>query len=309
MHENKWTLLLLGENPDAIRQFSVSPRVLRWTAWGSGAFSLFILILGGILLFNGSSFLRARSLARENSLLAAELQEFRDRVDGLEETIDRLGEQDSLFRRLAGLDAMDEEILEVGVGGPGSASPAGRPLWSADSLLGNEAFAVEYDLSALERRVQLLSASLSEASDSLSAHQDLLESTPSIWPTAGVLSSRFSTARIHPIHHRSLPHEGVDISAPTGTLILASAKGRVTYASRKSGLGLTVEIDHGYGFKTVYGHASKILVTRGQTVSRGEVIAHVGSTGISTSPHLHYEVHLGGVAVNPMNYVIGTVLP
>ncbi len=309
MNDKEWTLLLLGENPEGIRQFSISLRFLRRAACGFGAFSLFMLVLGGILLFNGSSFLRASSLARENSLLAAELQAFRNRVDGLEETIDRLSEQDSQFRRLAGLDAMDKEILEVGVGGPGSASPAGRPLWSADSLLGNEAFAVEYDLSALERRVELLSASLSEASDSLTVHTDMLESTPSIWPTAGVLSSRFSMSRVHPIHHRSLPHEGVDISARTGTPILASAKGRVTYAGRKSGLGLTVEIDHGYGFKTVYGHASKILVSRGQTVSRGEVIAHVGSTGISTSPHLHYEVHVGGAAVNPMNYVIRTVLP
>jgi murein DD-endopeptidase MepM/ murein hydrolase activator NlpD len=204
---------------------------------------------------------------------------------------------------------MDEEILEVGVGGPGSASPAGQALWAADSALANEAFAVEYDLSALERRIRLLSSSLAEASDSLSAHGDLLESTPSIWPTAGVLSSRFTTARYHPIHHQSLPHHGVDISAPAGTPILASAKGRVTHAGRKSGLGLTVEIDHGHGFKTVYGHASKILVRRGQVVERGEVIANVGSTGISTSPHLHYEVHVGGMAVNPMNYVIGTVLP
>jgi murein DD-endopeptidase MepM/ murein hydrolase activator NlpD len=148
-----------------------------------------------------------------------------------------------------------------------------------------------------------------EASDSLSAHREILESTPSIWPTVGVLSSRFSTARFHPIHHQSLPHQGVDISASRGTPIVASANGRVTYAARKNGLGLTVEIDHGYGFKTVYGHASKILVRRGQTVERGDVIANVGSTGISTSPHLHYEVHVGGIAVNPMNYVIGTVLP
>ncbi|MGD2120362.1 MAG: M23 family metallopeptidase [Gemmatimonadota bacterium] len=309
MNDKKWTLLLLGESPEGIRQFSVSPRLFRWAAWGIGGFSLFALLLGGLLLFNGSAFLQAKSLARENSLLTAELQEFRDRVDGLEQTIAHLSEQDGRVRRLAGLDPMDEEILEVGVGGPGSTSPAGQPLWSADSVLANEAFTVEYDLSALERRAQLLSASLSEASDSLSAHREILESTPSIWPTVGVLSSRFSTSRFHPIHHQSLPHQGVDISAPMGTPIVASAKGRVTHAGRKSGLGLTVEIDHGYGFKTVYGHASKILVRRGQTIERGEVIANVGSTGISTSSHLHYEVHVGGVAVNPMNYVIGPVLP
>ena len=309
MNEKKWTLLLLGDNPEGIRQFSVSPRLVRWATVGLGTFGLLVVILGGLLLFNGSSYVKARSLARENALLGAELLEFRGRVDGLAETIAHLSEQDSKVRRLAGLDAVDDEILEVGVGGPGSGSPAGRPLWSADSVLGNEAFTVEYDLSALERRAQLLSASLAEASDSLAAHRDILGSTPSIWPTAGVLSSRFSTSRVHPIHNQSLPHHGVDISAPSGTPILATAKGRVTHAGRKSGLGLTVEIDHGHGYKTVYGHASKVLVRRGQTVDRGDVIAQVGSTGISTSPHLHYEVHVGGIAVNPMNYVIRRVLP
>ena len=309
MNEKKWTFLLLGGNSEGVRQFTLSPRVLRWIAGGFGVFSLFILALSGLLLFNGSTYLKASHLARENSLLTGELQRFRDRVDGFEETIAHLSEQDSRVRRLAGLDPTDEEILEVGIGGPGLATPEGRPLWPMDSALSKAAFAVEYDLSALERRARFLAASLAEASDSLAAHRDILEATPSILPAAGVLSSRFTTSRFHPIYHRALPHEGVDISAPHGTPILAAAKGTITVAGWKSGLGNTVEIDHGYGYMTRYGHASKLLVRRGQEVTRGEVIAHVGSTGISTSSHLHYEVRVGGVAVNPMNYVIGSVLP
>ena len=309
MNDKKWTLLLLGENPEGIRQFTMSPRFLRWLAGSAGVFAVFILVLSGLLLFNGGAFLRANSLAKENSLLTGELQRFRDRVDGFEETIAQLSEQDGRVRQLAGLEATDEEILEVGIGGPGLATPEGRDLWPMDSTLSKEAFAVEYDLSALERRARLLTSSLSEASDSLSAHRDMLESTPSILPAAGILSSRFTMSRFHPIHHRALPHEGVDISAPLGTPILAAAKGTVTYSGWMTGLGNTVEIDHGYGYVTRYGHASKLLVRRGQQVTRGEVIAHVGSTGISTSPHLHYEIRIGGVAVNPLNYVIGSVLP
>jgi murein DD-endopeptidase MepM/ murein hydrolase activator NlpD len=309
MNKKKWTLLLLGDGPENIRQFSLSPRILRWFVGGVGLSAVVILALGGLLVFNGAAYVRATSLAQENSLLTEELQRFRQRVDGLEETIANLGEQDSQFRQVAGLEPMDEEILEVGIGGPGLATPEDHSLWPVDSVLSNAAFTIEYDLSALERRAQLLSASLSEASDSLSAHQDILRATPSIWPTAGVLSSRFARSRIHPIHHRALPHEGVDISAPTGTPILAAADGTVTYAGWRSGLGNTVEIDHGYGYVTVYGHASKLSVRRGQKVTRGEGIASVGSTGTSTSPHLHYEVHVGGRAVNPMNYVIGSVLP
>ena len=309
MKEKKWTLLLLGENPEGIRQFTLSPRILRWVAGGIGLFTVFVLALSGLLLFNGSAFIRADQLARENSLLAEELQQFRDRVDGFEETLAHLTEQDSRVRQLAGLDATDKEILEVGIGGPGLSTPEGRTLWPVDSALSKAAFTVEYDLSALERRARLLTASLSEASDSLTAHRDILEATPSIFPTVGVLSSRFTTSRFHPIHHRALPHEGVDISAPNGTPILAAAKGTVTYSGWMSGLGNTVEIDHGYGYVTRYGHASTLLVRKGQKLTRGEVIAHVGSTGISTSPHLHYEIRVGGVAVNPMNYIIGSVLP
>jgi len=309
MSHKTWTLLLLGENQEGIRQFSVSPRAVKWAVGAIGGVLLLSLGLVAVLLVNGGAFLRANLLERENSVLAQELERFRDRVDGLEITLAGLSEQDARVRTLAGLDAMDDEILEVGIGGPGLASPEGLPLWPVDSALSKEAFAVEYDLSALERRARLLAASLAEASDSLAAHRDLLEATPSILPAAGVLSSRFTNSRIHPIFHRALPHEGVDISAPRGTPILAAAKGTVTFAGWMSGLGNTVEIDHGYGYVTRYGHASKILVRRGQRVTRGEVIANVGSTGISTSPHLHYEVRVGGDAVNPMNYVIGSVLP
>lgn len=309
MSHKTWTLLLLGENQEGIRQFSVSPRAVKWAVGAIGGVLLLSLGLVAVLLVNGGAFLRANLLERENSVLAQELERFRDRVDGLEVTLAGLSEQDARVRTLAGLDAMDDEILEVGIGGPGLASPEGLPLWPVDSALSKEAFAVEYDLSALERRARLLAASLAEASDSLAAHRDLLEATPSILPAAGVLSSRFTNSRIHPIFHRALPHEGVDISAPRGTPILAAAKGTVTFAGWMSGLGNTVEIDHGYGYVTRYGHASKILVRRGQQVTRGEVIANVGSTGISTSPHLHYEVRVGGDAVNPMNYVIGSVLP
>lgn len=309
MTDKKWTILLLGDEPDGLRQFTLSTRLLKRVGGGVAAVSLLFVSLMALLLFNGAAHLRGLRLAQENALLSQELQGFQTRVDGLERELARLAEADSRARMLAGLDATDEEILEVGIGGPGMDHPEANPLWPLDSAMSKAAFAVEYDLNALERRARLLSESLAEAADSLSAHNELLESTPSILPAAGVLSSRFSASRFHPIHHRELPHEGVDVSALHGTPILAAAKGIVTFAGWMSGLGYTVEITHGYGYVTRYGHASKLLVRRGQAVTRGEVVAQVGSTGISTSPHLHYEVRIGGKAVNPMNYVIGNVLP
>ena len=137
----------------------------------------------------------------------------------------------------------------------------------------------------------------------------MLESTPSILPAAGLLSSGFSSARMHPIHHKELPHEGIDLTAPTGTPILAAAKGVVTYSGWMSGYGNLIEIDHGHGFKTRYGHASALIVKRGQQIARGELIAQVGETGVATAPHLHYEVIVDGKPRNPLNFVFADAIP
>jgi murein DD-endopeptidase MepM/ murein hydrolase activator NlpD len=102
---------------------------------------------------------------------------------------------------------------------------------------------------------------------------------------------------------------GVDISAPRGTPILASADGRVVRAAWVVGYGNTVEIDHGFGYMTLYGHASKLLARVGQRVRRGDVIALVGSTGIATSAHLHYEVRVNGRPQNPSNYILPGIVP
>jgi murein DD-endopeptidase MepM/ murein hydrolase activator NlpD len=114
--------------------------------------------------------------------------------------------------------------------------------------------------------------------------------------------------RMHPVHNRPLPHEGLDISAPKGTPIYAAAKGRVIRAGWVVGYGLTVEIDHGFGFSTLYGHSSKLIAQVGQEVKRGEMIAQVGSTGISTSSHLHYEVRVNGKPEDPAGFILPSTL-
>ena len=92
--------------------------------------------------------------------------------------------------------------------------------------------------------------------------------------------------------------------APRKTPVIAPAGGVVTYAGWREGLGRTVQIEHGYGYKTIYGHNSKLVVKKGDRVERGDVIAHVGSSGRSTGPHLHYEVHRNDKVVNPYKYVV-----
>ena len=309
MRRGEWALLLISEDGDDLLQRTFRIRTLRLAVGAAGLACLGFLSAAGLLGFFGGETLRGVQLELENKALTGELASIRENVLQLETDLGFLADKDAEIRVLAGLDQIDEEVLQVGIGGPGWPTLEENPLFALDEGTAEDAFAVSYDLNALERRSQLLRASLLEASDSLAAHRDLLESTPSILPTNGRLTSGFSNARLHPIHNRELPHEGVDLSAPRGTPILAAANGRVTRARRRAGYGLVVELDHGYGYATLYGHASQILVRPGQRVDRGDVIARVGNTGIATSPHLHYEVRVGNRPVNPMNYVISGAIP
>lgn len=309
MTGDRWTFLVVRSEDTPVRQFTLSTRTFR-VVGGVGILASLLLAGFGIsAALDATARIQNRALEARNQALSTELDRFRDRVTRLESTLGELADKDAQIRSLAGLDPIDPEVMEVGVGGPGLGSPEAYPLWAVDPVASQDAFALSYDLNALERRARLLSESLHEASDSLESQRDMLESTPSILPTVGWLTSGFSRARFHPIHNRPMPHQGVDISAPRGTPIFAAAKGKVVQAGWNSGYGLTVVIDHGYGYQTLYGHASKLLVQAGQMVTRGDVIAQVGATGIATSPHLHYEVLRYGAPQNPANYILPDAVP
>lgn len=130
-----------------------------------------------------------------------------------------------------------------------------------------------------------------------------LRSTPSIRPVRGWLTSRFGF-RTSPFTQKPVMHSGLDIAAAPGTEVRAPADGVVSYAGFDVGYGLLVSIDHGYGYVTRYGHNSKIFVNVGQKIKRGQVISSVGNTGRSTGPHLHYEVRVGGLPVDPYNFIL-----
>lgn len=123
-----------------------------------------------------------------------------------------------------------------------------------------------------------------------------------IVPVHGPITSPFGQ-RIHPIRQAESFHSGIDIGAPLGTPIRASKEGRVKFTGSAGGYGLTVIIDHGNGYTTTYAHCLSINVYEGQRVSKGQIIAQVGSTGVSTGPHLHFEIRVNGKAVNPINYL------
>lgn len=133
--------------------------------------------------------------------------------------------------------------------------------------------------------------------------QSILNATPSIRPTRGWFTSRFGY-RVDPFTGQTVMHYGTDIAASPGTPVVAPADGIVSYVGYESGYGKIVAIDHGYGVRTRYGHNSQIYVQLGQKVNRRDVISAVGSTGRSSGPHLHYEVRINDVPVDPINYIL-----
>ncbi|PIE53790.1 MAG: peptidase M23 [Dethiosulfovibrio peptidovorans] len=122
------------------------------------------------------------------------------------------------------------------------------------------------------------------------------------WPLRGKITSRFGY-RVHPKFKTKTMHTGIDVSAPRGTAVHAAATGDVLYAGWLRGYGQIVILDHGGGFSTVYAHLSRILVSEGQRISEGKVVGNVGDTGVTTGPHLHFEVRVNGNAKNPLKYL------
>ena len=139
--------------------------------------------------------------------------------------------------------------------------------------------------------------------EALEGQRNLLASTPAIRPVKGWMTSRFGY-RKSPFTGRKELHKGLDIANREGTQIIAPADGIVKFTGRKGLLGKAMDIDHGHGMITRYGHLKEVLKKRGEPVKRGDIIAEMGDTGRSTGSHLHYEVHLNGVPVNPVKYIL-----
>jgi murein DD-endopeptidase MepM/ murein hydrolase activator NlpD len=158
----------------------------------------------------------------------------------------------------------------------------------------------------LTKQLYLQSKSFDEIIDLTKDKLSMLASIPAIQPVSNKNLKRMASGygyRIHPIYKTRKLHTGMDFSAKIGTEIYATGNGKISKVRRsKKGYGNYVEINHGYGYKTLYAHMSKSIVKKGQKVKRGEVIGYVGNTGTSVAPHLHYEVHKNGEKIDPVNF-------
>jgi murein DD-endopeptidase MepM/ murein hydrolase activator NlpD len=172
-----------------------------------------------------------------------------------------------------------------------------------DQRLRKDSEELDKFFSMINRETLYLEQMLQDQYELLVDQKDFLLATPTRKPSPGYVTSGFGI-RKSPYGGRVKMHEGLDIANYPGTAIKAPANGVVVYAAEKPGYGQTVIIDHGYGLETWYGHARKLLVGKGQKIKRGDTIAQVGSSGRSTGPHVHYEVRINGIPVNPLSYFL-----
>ncbi len=304
MANRRWTVMLVPHGSDGSKALSLSGTVVKLVAGVATVVAASMLAATIGVVSHSVDLARSERLQRANQALASEVERLGQRVGALNDTLAVISRRDEEMRLVAGLEPLSPEVERAGIGGPAGPWPEREQLLTEGGSLGREAFGVHTDVDALLRRANLLAASFQVAAESIAAHTQEMAAMPSIMPTMGFLTSKFSLIRYHPILHENRPHEGIDITAAYGTRIIAPAAGRVTKVGWESGYGNMVEMDHGYGLETRYAHMSRWAVRVGQSVKRGDLLGYVGSTGLSTGPHLHYEVRVNGRAVDPLRYIL-----
>lgn len=248
------------------------------------------------------------AMRQENQQLLTQYELLNREMDGLQRTMaDIVQRDDNIYRVIFEADPVPAPIREAGVGGTNRYK----------HLEGFSSSPVVIDtrkrLDKLKKQLSVQSLSFDDVVAMAVEKEVMLASIPAIQPVNNKDLTRMASGfgmRMHPIHKIQKFHEGMDFTAVTGTEIYATGDAVVTFADYKAnGFGIHVKLDHGYGYETVYAHMSQVKVRRGQKVKRGDVIGLVGNTGLSAGPHLHYEVHKDGKAVNPANFYFNDLSP
>lgn len=245
---------------------------------------------------------------RENKQLLLQYELLNQKVVKMEQSMDEIQQHDdNIYRLIFGIEPIPASVRQAGIGG---ANPyKDLEQYSNSELL----IETSKKIDNLTRRMVVQSESYDNVMKLVQDKEKFLASIPAISPIADKNLKRFASGygyRIHPIYRTLKMHNGIDLTAPTGTEVYATGGGKVVNSGYSSGgYGNKVIIDHGYGYKTLYAHLDKVFVKNGQHISRGELIGKVGSTGRSTAPHLHYEVRKNDKTENPVNYYYTDLTP
>ncbi len=326
------TFLISSNRKGATRSLVVSAGVLKIV--GVGAVIGMIFVSSIMIDYVGllAQTLENKRLKTENLILHEQFKVVEGKLNALEQSLERVKISSNKLKLITNIDDPNRELnLALGPGsrtghdmdqltvalderGPASEFGAEDEIFFEDRPVNTTrgelsvggqtdygSLAVRIDLAVKE--TQLREQSVLELWDFLDERESLLSATPSIKPVKGWFTSRFGY-RLSPWTGRPVMHNGIDIAASPGTPIFAPADGVVSFAGYDAGYGKLVSIDHGYGVVTRFGHNSQIFVKVGQKVTRRDIIAGVGTTGRSTGPHLHYEVRVNNVPVDPMNYIL-----
>lgn len=259
----------------------------------------------GLLLLGGSYFESPRELMLRN-----EVKEMEFYYQNIEAEFHKLEKQlasmeyrdDNIYRAVLGAEPIDKGVREGGIGG----SDRFEDIRSKNIDHEEVIIKLEEMLGRLKRKVYIESKSQDDVVALAENKEKLFAAIPAIQPVANkeliALASGYGM-RIHPVYKVFKMHTGVDFAASIGTPIYATADGVIDKAEVNfSGYGKVIEIDHGFGYRTRYAHMHGFAVRQGQHVKRGDLIGYVGDTGLSTAPHLHYEVFVNGTHVNPVHY-------
>ncbi len=234
-------------------------------------------------------------LKNENKELKGNLLQLSKKYSDLEKELSSLTEISDELRLATNLTPINPEERTLGVGGSSSL----ERLY--DDFSGEVSDALNY-IDKVSKRFEFEKSQYNEIVSKLNENKAFYESIPAIVPTNGKYSSDSYGMRVHPVLGVNKMHNGIDIITDVGTNVKSSGKGKVIFSGLKPGYGLAVEIDHGFGYRTIYAHLSKTLVREGQNVKRGDIIAKSGNSGLSTGPHLHYEVLHNGENLNPVEF-------
>ena len=302
--DNSYTIKIIPSGEGKIKSVKLPLNLIKY---GLGSLAVLGLLFVGVMSFAVYATFTAKSGSAEisdlrsvNSIQQEQLLQLSKKANALQDEMDQLTSLESDLRRQSGMAPASDE----GSGGDGTHDGQGGPYVDPDMANVREA------LSLVERKIAVRKESLQSLQKEIRERQAAMGTVvggftvqsitiPSIWPCKGDVSSpyglRWGGSDFHP---------GIDIANDMGTPIVATADGVVEVAGWNSGgYGNMVDIDHGNGIMTRYGHASQVVVTAGQPVKRGQIIAYMGSTGFSTGPHCHYEVHVNGQVVNPAAYL------
>jgi len=286
----RFTILIIPEGSHQVRRFGIRSTVVK----GFLAASVVLALgLAGLIADYVRTNLDSNELQRlqvENLSQREELHLLVVKLEDLRQEMMVLAQNDAKVRVMAKLSAPKGDSI-AGVGGPARADDVDRDFNG-----------IQQRIDEVRRQIDLRRESQEEIQGILNDQRSLLAAKPLGWPVKGWLTSNFGLRR-DPFNGRRKMHEGLDVAARTGAPVIATADGIVSSVKTESGYGKLVTIDHGYGYRTLYGHNSKFNVKVGQRVRRGDRIASVGNTGRSTGSHVHYEIRLNGVPVNPHKYL------